>query len=294
MKRPLLFFSMTPPRAATSVADSQRVADLTLARLGDLEVDALVLYDIDDESDRNPEERPFPYLATQDPAAFHRDHLQAWQKPVVLYRCVGKYSGDELEDWLGEADDEQVRTVFVGPSSSDKPVATTLRQAQELWARQRPELPLGAVAIAERHTAGGEEHQRMLRKQQRGVSFFVTQVVYDSDAAKSMVSDYHYACRERGEQTQPVVFTLSVCGSLKTLEFLGWLGVDVPRWLHNDLAHAEDPLQVSFDRCLHMAQDLAAFCRRLEVPFGFNVESVSIRRAEIEATVELARRIREI
>ena len=27
-----------------------------------------------------------------------------------------------------------------------------------------------------------------------------------------------------------MIFTLTLCGSLKTLEFLRWLGVDVPRF----------------------------------------------------------------
>jgi hypothetical protein len=34
-----------------------------------------------------------------------------------------------------------------------------------------------------------------------------------------------------------------------------------------------------------------SFCRRLGVPFGISVESVSIRRVEIEASVQLAGRL---
>jgi hypothetical protein len=40
------------------------------------------------------------------------------------------------------------------------------------------------------------------------------------------------------------------------------------------------------------AIELIAFCRRVGVPFGLNVESVSIRKVEIEATVRLAARLR--
>ncbi|HEX6713533.1 MAG TPA: hypothetical protein VF066_09105 [Thermoleophilaceae bacterium] len=35
-----------------------------------------------------------------------------------------------------------------------------------------------------------------------------------------------------------------------------------------------------------------AYCRTLGVPFGINVESVSIRRVEIEAAVHLAYELR--
>jgi hypothetical protein len=282
-------FSVTPPRETTSPDEARRIAEVTVERLRPLDLDALVVYDIDDESDRNLDDRPFPYLPTQDPGDFYADHLAAlWDRPVIVYRCVGKYAPSDLEAWLGAQDPEHVRTVFVGASSSSKQVRTTLPDAHVLWRTTRPELPLGAVAIPERHASGGAEHRRMLRKQDAGASFFVTQVVYDADAAKSMVSDYLYACLDLGQAPQPVVFTLSVCGSAKTLAFLEWLGVNVPRWMRNDLERSGDPLTASFDHCLATARDLAAFCERLGLSYGFNVESVSIRRAEIEASVRLA------
>lgn len=79
---------------------------------------------------------------------------------------------------------------------------------------------------------------------------------------------------------------------MKTLDFLRWLGVDVPRWIENDLEHAADPLAASYQQALATATELMAYCRTLGVPFGINVESVSIRRVEIEAAVELAHELR--
>jgi hypothetical protein len=78
---------------------------------------------------------------------------------------------------------------------------------------------------------------------------------------------------------------------MKTLEFLRWLGVDVPRWIQNELSHAGDTLDVSFEQAEVTALELMAYCRRLGVPFGLNVESVSMRRTEIEASVRLAARL---
>ena len=40
------------------------------------------------------------------------------------------------------------------------------------------------------------------------------------------------------------------------------------------------------------ATELMAYCRTLGVPFGINVDSVSIRRVEIEAAVQLAQELR--
>jgi len=107
-----------------------------------------------------------------------------------------------------------------------------------------------------------------------------------------LVSDYRYECAAHGLEAVPIVFTFSVCGSVKTLEFLRWLGVDVPRWIENDLRHADDTLDASYNQAVDTAVELIAFCRRVGVPLGLNVESISIRKVEIEASVRLAARLR--
>jgi hypothetical protein len=289
-----LLFGITPPRRSSSFEQRQRIADVTLERLLALDVDGLVLYDIADEAERNAAQRPFPYLPTVDPGDFYADHLSAWPKPVVVYRCVGKYPSADIESWLLAQNPARVVSVFVGAPSRSAPVLTDLPTAQALWSQVRPELTLGGVAIPERHSARRQEHQRLIAKQAKGCSFFITQVVYDLNAAKNLVSDYHYGCLEVGMDPVPIIFTLSVCGSMKTLEFLRWLGVDVPRWMENALAHASDTLSESYDQCLATARELAAFCEGLGVPYGFNVESVSNRRAEIETTVRLAAHLRNL
>ncbi|WP_033337418.1 5,10-methylenetetrahydrofolate reductase [Catenuloplanes japonicus] len=289
-----LLVGITPPRRSAAPEQVEEIAGRTLERLSAVDVDGLILYDIDDESDRNPEQRPFPYLPTMDPASFHDRHLAGWDRSVIVYRCVGKYPEADLADWLRAVDTDRVLGVFVGASSGDKPVHTHLGQAHALRHEVRADLSLGAVSITERYTRRGDEHLRMLEKQERGVVFFISQVVYDVGATKSMLSDYFYACRERGVAPRPVILTLSVCGSVKTLEFLQWLGVDVPRWLENTLRHTDDPLTESYEQCVANARELIGFCRRLGLPFGFNVESVSSRRVEIEASVALAAEIRRL
>ncbi|WP_020660057.1 5,10-methylenetetrahydrofolate reductase [Amycolatopsis benzoatilytica] len=280
----VLLFGITPPRVSATADRIREITAATLARLSSLDVDGLALYDIDDESDRNPEERPFPYLPTLDPAAYHADYLGEWDRAAVIYRCVGKYSETELRDWMQATDTDSTLAVFVGASSKGKTVRTRLPEAHSLRQEVRPELLLGGVAITERPG----EHLRLIAKQKAGCGYFISQVVYNTDAAKSMVSDYFYACREQGLEPKPVLFTLSVCGSVKTLAFLKWLGVDVPRWLENSLRHADNTLAESYEQCLANARELTAFCRKLGMPFGFLVESVSIRKVEIEASVALA------
>ena len=286
-----VLFALTPPRESTPSERLPEIARATKDRLRGVGIDGLVLYDIDDESSRNPAERPFPFTPTVDPARYDAEHMRDWPTPVVVYRAVGKYGADELGAWLSAQDPARTLTVMVGATSSAQTPALRLSEAQRLHARVKPELLLGGVAIPERHSRRDDEHLRLLGKQAAGCSFFVTQVVYDVNATKNLLSDYKYECAARDLDPVPIVFTFSVCGSMKTLEFMRWLGVDVPRWIENDLRHSTDPLAESLDQAHATALELVSFCRRLDLPFGINVESVSIRREEIEASVELATRL---
>jgi len=288
-----LLFALTPPRLATDANRVQEIADATIARLRTLDLDGLILYDIDDETARNPAQRPFPFTPTLDPAHYLANNLASWSTPVIVYRAVGKYGRSELGVWLTGQDPLRVMAVLVGAAASTPKTTTSLRDAQALGREVNPGLLFGGVAIPERHSRRDDEHLRLLAKQGAGCRFFVTQVVYDVNAAKNLVSDYHYECAARGTAPVPIVFTFSVCGSTRTLEFLRWLGVDVPRWIENDLGHAADTLEASFQLALKAATELIDFCRSLGVPFGVNIESVSIRRVEIEASVRLAAQLRD-
>jgi hypothetical protein len=281
-------FAVTPPRRSTTADQLPEIASATIERLRGLDLDGLVLYDIDDESSRNPNERPFPFSPTLDPSAYRSGYLQDWNAPVIVYRAVGKYQRDEFATWLREQNSSDTLTVMVGAASSGTVAPLSLADAQAMRTELNPSLLMGGVAIPERHRRRENEHVRLIAKQEAGCRFFVTQVVYDLNAAKNLVSDYRYECDARGLDPVPMVFTFSACGSMKTLEFLRWLGVDVPRWIENDLRHATNPLQASLDQAVATGVELIDYCRRLGVPVGLNIESVSIRREEIEASVELA------
>ncbi len=290
----LLLFGITPPKAAADPASLDRITRTTLARLRVVDPDGLALYDIAEEQDRTSHDRPFPFLPTLDPADYLAHHLRDWAKATVVYRAVGKYTEAELSAWMAAQSTDHVVSVLVGASSSRNVGATSLKRAYALRQEVRPDLLAGAVVIPERHTRRGDEHERMLDKQAAGVSFFISQILYDVNAAKNLVADYCDACEVRAVVPKPIVFTHSVCGSPKTLDFLAWLGVEVPHWMQRDLRRAQSTLDASREQALAIAFDMVSYCRRLGVPVGLNVESVSSRRVEIEAAVQLAADLRSL
>ena len=290
----ICLYGIAPPKLATEPDRLRGIAAQQLDRLRALEPDALVVYDIQDEPGRDEQPRPFPFLPTVDPEVYACGALAVSELPKIVYRCVSALSRDEFAAWI-----ETVRTasdrrlsVFVGAARGrSKATGLPLADAYAL-ARAAPNLVLGGIAIAERHVVKVDEHQRMLAKQDAGCRFFITQSVYDASSTKSLLSDYALASEERGRSPVPVVLTFSPCGSVRTLEFMKWLGISFPRWLENELRHTKDTLERSIDLCEKVFVDVQQYAREKHVPIGINVESISIRKAEVDASEELYRRLK--
>src|SRR3954469_24163961 len=84
----VLLYGMTPPRLTTTADQADEIAQVTLARLQQVQPDGLIVYDVDAETDRSPDPRPFPFMPMMDPAAFHVRPLSHWTSPVIFFRAV--------------------------------------------------------------------------------------------------------------------------------------------------------------------------------------------------------------
>jgi hypothetical protein len=289
-------YGIAPPKLQTTPERLAEVAAMHVERVRALAPDGLVVYDVQDEADRTSAPRPFPFLPTLEPDTYAHEGLAPLQVPKIVYRAVGRSSRADFGQWCDQqaAAPDPRFSVLVGASTGRGQQAPALRldDAYDVVRERAPGLFLGGIAIAERHGAKGDEHERMLAKTARGCRFFITQAVYDAASTKSMLSDYHYALKARGEAPVPVILTFSPCGSAKTLEFMRWLGISIPRWLENELLHDGDVLARSLRACEDICAEVAAFARDKRLPIGINVESISIRRVEIDASIELFERLR--
>jgi hypothetical protein len=289
-----LTYGITPPKRSYSPEKQAEVAARQVARISRLPIDALVVYDLQDESARTDVARPFPYLECVDPAEYAYTALAEVQVPKVVYRCVAPLSAGGLASSLQRVDAAGGLSVLVGPASRAQATGLKLGDAYELARATTPELPIGGVLIAERHQRTLAEDERALAKIAAGCSFFISQSVYSVAATKDLLSDLWYRCQAQAVAFPPVLVTLSPCGSLRTLQFMRWLGVSVPRWFENDLRHSQDILEMSLKVCIDLFADLHDFAASRGIPLGCNVESVSLHKVEIDASVELLGAVAEI
>lgn len=280
----LVFYSLTPPKITTEADRVAIIARSQMERLKSMAIDGLILYDIQDESTRTEKERTFSFIHTIAPEVYAKQYLSGLQVPKIIYKSIANQTREEFAGWLDKNAGLDY-AVFVGASSQQQIQATnfSLKDAYDLNRQRAGQLMLGGVTIPERHTKKGDEHLRIFSKMEQGCHFFVSQCVYNLNDTKNLLSDYYYHAAEKGNRLAPVIFTLAPCGSLKTLQFMEWLGIEVPKWLYNDLKHSRDILEASVNMATNIASEILDYASSKNIPVGFNIESISIKKEEINA-----------
>lgn len=293
-KNGIVLYGITPPKIKHTQEEIKEIAQKHIDRISSLNVDGLVLYDIQDESERTDEKRPFPFIKTLNPCEYAKKYLQDLKTPRIIYRAVGNYTADEFSSWLEDTKQSQVHSVFVGSASHEQQTNITLKEAYALKKEVNENLCLGGIAIPERHTKKHDEHMRVFSKKNSGCEYFITQCVYDVEAAKIFLTDYSNYAKENNYDMVPIIFTLTPCGSAKTLDFMKWLGINIPNYLEEELKESGDILHDSVKLSRDIFEELYTFGKKRGIPIGCNVESVAIRKEEINASIELLHEIKEI
>jgi 5,10-methylenetetrahydrofolate reductase len=284
----VLLYGITPPKAQTPPERVSEIAEKTLNTLCALDIDALIVYDVQDESARTAEERPFPFTRALDPFDYARQHLQRLTVPKIIYRPAGKFTTQELSQWLQGLKAHGFFPIFVGLPSPDYVVKTSLKDAYEIWrTHHEQDSVIGAITIPERHAVLKDEDVRILDKVNSGVSYFISQCIFNVEYTKKILEDLVRACEKTKQEIPTIIFTLTICGSAKTLNFMEWLGIHIPDDIKEELKASTSPVTRSVEIATAIAKDLIQYCQEHSIPFGFNIESVAIRKEEIDASVEL-------
>jgi hypothetical protein len=291
----VLLYGTTPPRLGTAPADVDAAADKLAARLAPLPLDGLVVYDIQDETGRTAVPRPFPFSGTVDPREYAALLEKRLARPAIAYKALGGMDEAGWNDWLfAAAHLHRLHFIsVVGRPTSGVRYPLTLSRAIRAAAAHPGGFAVGAVVIAERHSDTRSEAARLLAKGIEGCAYFVSQTVYHAPPTEKLLADYLRDCRGAGVAPRRIVLTFAPCGREKTMSFLRWLGVNVPRETERAILGAARPLEKSIAICRDNLRRILDGRYSSEIPLGVNVESVSINRDEIDASVDLFHALRE-
>ena len=89
----LVLYGLTPPKAEFEEAKLRDISDRWTGRIESINADGLVLYEVQDESERNESERTFEFSGTLSPEIYYQNYLNV-STPSVFYRVASGYDED--------------------------------------------------------------------------------------------------------------------------------------------------------------------------------------------------------
>jgi len=206
------------------------------------------------------------------------DYLAAtWRPGGACHRLPRgqQVTEDGLRSWLEGQDPAEVYRSSLVPPPARRLLRSRCPGPTRSGARCGPRCRSAGVAIPERHAAHGQGAIVSSRNRPQA-ALSRHSVVYDVNAAKDFVSDYLLRCAARDLERVPYrVHVSRSVGSVKHYRVPAVLCVDVPRWIENDLPHAEIPSRVLSIKLSRRPFDLIAFLVDASAfPSGSYVESV--------------------
>ncbi len=285
----LWFYGTTPPVFGAPRDKIQTAASRLSKRLNGLKLDGIIVYDVQDESGRTELERPFPFTQTIDSRVYAKTIRDLTGLEAIAYKSISELNTKDLNVWLERASQtfDQHCISLVGNASSKNKSAMGLRDAIAQTSGHRANFLVGGVVIAERHNRIPSEADRVWGKTEAGCEFFVSQAVYAPETTIAFLKDYKKLCSEKGVVPKRIILTFVPCAREKTMQFIRWLGIDIPEATEKQILEAENPLAESIEICRKNFEAILDECLDLGIPLGVNVESVSIKKEEIEGSIEL-------
>jgi 5,10-methylenetetrahydrofolate reductase len=278
--RPLFFEPVPPPARIQAARLEERIA--ALVRLV-LDVPRLDAIDVPELADENHEGKP--HYRSGDVREFARALQDRTGRPSIVNKVVAYLDpGPGLVNWAEATAALGLRyAVLVGGASRFIPypgpsVVDANRLCRPIFAKVGG--AIGNIAIPQRT---GEPH-RMLAKTRVGARFFTTQILFDADLVVQMIRQYDLLCRQAAIPPAPVLLSFAPIADEQDVEFIRWLGADIPEGAERAILEGDDAEAVrrSEARALEVWTTAVRSSEEegLEVPLGVNVEQISARHLD--------------
>ena len=293
-RRPVVVYEILPPREKDGTLNSYAANISSL--LSQTHIDAINIPEVRDEIGRG--ERPVKNQLRAEPREFGKllqdiVGIESIVNRVVVHQALEKemiwfeetYNKYEIENLITVGGESRSIT-YPGPSV--KKALEAIKQNEKL------NVLCGGISIPSRE----KESLRLIEKSNNGSEFFTTQVLYDSSKIIKMISHYQKRCDEQNTFPRRLLLSFAPVSSKKNIDFLKWLGVDIPADTEEYL-NEDDQIMTkrSMEIAINVLNETLKFLNenKIVVPIGLNVEHIMSYnfQASIEMLQELARIYRE-
>src|ERR1017187_4899844 len=265
---PMTLFEVVPPAAAKPEALESSLHELQQLRG---RVDAINIPEIHDED--RPGERTSKFIERFEPRILGSRIKRELGIDVVINRVT--VHDREPERWFRETCGEWDITSWVLVGGESKGISypgPNPAEAARLVKSLNLPVSLGGITIPSRVN----EPERIRKKHEQGVDFFTSQVMFDSN-------DLVWLIQRLNVVDARIFISFAPVTNRRDLQFLRWLGVDIPRDLARFLTGSEKVESVAGETCLDRSIGLA---QRILMdvfdnlppdppPIGLNIEHIT-------------------
>jgi hypothetical protein len=285
---PVTLFEMVPPAADRPGAMESALAEARKVRCL---VDAINLPEIRNESRGSP--RAMKFVPRLEPRVLGDCLRRELDVELVLNRAV-VYETDPM-NWFRQSHAQfgVDHVILVGGESSavKYPGPSVLEAAGQVRATGLP-ISLGGISIPSRLG----EAERVRRKNAAGLGFFTTQVLFDSN-------DIVWLMQRLNGLEARIFLSFAPVSHPRDIEFLRWLGADIPADLDKFLLRGQAAGEGSpaahescYERSLNLAQrilmDVFDNLPPDPPPLGLNIEHINHRN--LAGAVRMVERLGEL
>ena len=275
-KRPVVVYEILPPRVKDGTLNSY--AEKISSLLSQTHIDAINIPEVRDEIGRG--ERPVKNLERAEAREFGKLLQDNVGIEAIINRVTVHEEVKEQNQWIKQTfyDYDIENLILVGGESgkinySGPSVNETAEYITRDLNAGKFDFFCGGIAIPSRQI----ESEKLLRKGSNGIEFFTTQVLYDSGKIKKMLKYYDDICRKNRVLPRRILLSFAPVSSKKNIDFLKWLGVEIPKQTETDLINVgtgmtEKSLEIAtsiLDEILTSNEKLG-----ITVPIGLNVEHI--------------------
>ena len=296
-QRPVVAYEILPPREKDGTLNSY--AETISSLLSQTHIDAINIPEVHDEVGRG--DRPVVNQKRGEPREFGMLLQDIVGIEAIINRVVVHDSYDKQMKWLEETNTkyEIENMIIVGGESSKvsypgPTVNEALKAITEKYNHNGGNIFCGGIAIPSRKA----ESKNLIKKSDNGSEFFTTQVLYDSKNIIKMINNYQERCDELDTFPRRILLSFAPVSSQKNVEFLKWLGVEIPDDTEKYLqARPGSMTERSLDVSIEVLNEILNYIQEndLRVPVGLNVEHIMSYnfQSSVEMLQELARIYRE-
>ena len=296
-QRPVVAYEILPPREKDGTLNSY--AETISSLLSQTHIDAINIPEVHDEIGRG--DRPVTNQKRGEPREFGMLLQDIVGIEAIINRVVVHEPFEEQMRWIEETNTtyEIENMIIVGGESSkvDYPGPTVNEMLQIIARRSNSndgDIFCGGIAIPSRK----DESKNLIRKSEHGSEFFTTQVLYDAENINKMINNYQSRCNELDTFPRRILLSFAPVSSQKNIEFLKWLGVEIPDDTERYLKGRPGSMtERSLDVAVEVLNEILDFItvNNLKVPVGLNVEHIMSYnfQSSVEMLQELARIYRE-